>query len=311
MMAARHLTLLRLGGLSVAAALALLGQQSQFQGSVPTGTASTTPIPLTLRGAMDRGSESESRAAGQRLDQRDRARAAPPIAERVTAVRQRPGQPDRRTTQPGNDWASIFRFRECPFRLSLVRFITPTSARLRLGARSIIPRERTIRSAQETERAARLSAQDARDLVVQAVAAAYLQIIADSSRMRRDPFAGADRASAVRSRRRSASGRNFGRHRRSAIPGGTETAATTPASSGKPVRQGQAGAGPRHRVGAGPGLQHRRSRAIFAADVASARNRLYAMRLNSAPIIRATKPGFARRRRPSARPAASVIPPAP
>ena len=34
---------------------ALLGQQSQFQGSVPTGTASPTPLPLTLRDALDRG----------------------------------------------------------------------------------------------------------------------------------------------------------------------------------------------------------------------------------------------------------------
>jgi outer membrane protein TolC len=41
---------------------------------------------------------------------------------------------------------------------------------------------KNYRSAQETARAARLSAQDARDLVVQAVAASYLQIIADSSR---------------------------------------------------------------------------------------------------------------------------------
>jgi outer membrane protein TolC len=39
------------------------------------------------------------------------------------------------------------------------------------------------RSAQENERAARLSLQDARDVVVQAVASAYLQIIADGSRI--------------------------------------------------------------------------------------------------------------------------------
>ncbi|HUA19881.1 MAG TPA: TolC family protein, partial [Bryobacteraceae bacterium] len=39
------------------------------------------------------------------------------------------------------------------------------------------------RAAQENERAARLSAQDARDLVVQVVASAYLEIIADSSRI--------------------------------------------------------------------------------------------------------------------------------
>jgi hypothetical protein len=37
------------------AAATLLGQQAQFQGSVPTGVASATPLPLTLRGAIDRG----------------------------------------------------------------------------------------------------------------------------------------------------------------------------------------------------------------------------------------------------------------
>ena len=34
---------------------ALLGQQVQFQGSVPTGAVSPTPLPLTLRDAIDRG----------------------------------------------------------------------------------------------------------------------------------------------------------------------------------------------------------------------------------------------------------------
>ena len=34
---------------------ALLGQQAQFQGSVPTGVASATPLSLTLRDAIDRG----------------------------------------------------------------------------------------------------------------------------------------------------------------------------------------------------------------------------------------------------------------
>src|SRR5579863_3695363 len=33
----------------------LLGQQAQFQGSVPKGVASATPLSLTLRDAIDRG----------------------------------------------------------------------------------------------------------------------------------------------------------------------------------------------------------------------------------------------------------------
>src|SRR5258708_599047 len=59
------------------AASTMLGQQSQFQGSVPTGTASSAPLALTFRDAIDRGlkanlgllvsgSENES-ARGQRL----------------------------------------------------------------------------------------------------------------------------------------------------------------------------------------------------------------------------------------------------
>src|SRR5580700_1048019 len=47
----------RLTGACVAlfAGSALFGQQAQFQGSVPTGAASPTPISLTLRDAIDRG----------------------------------------------------------------------------------------------------------------------------------------------------------------------------------------------------------------------------------------------------------------
>lgn len=39
----------------VLVASTMLGQQAQFQGSVPTGTASPTPISLTLADAIDRG----------------------------------------------------------------------------------------------------------------------------------------------------------------------------------------------------------------------------------------------------------------
>jgi outer membrane protein TolC len=64
-------------GLGLLFASALAGQHSQFQGSVPTGTASSTPLALTLRDAIARGnkanlgllvSDSASESArGQRL----------------------------------------------------------------------------------------------------------------------------------------------------------------------------------------------------------------------------------------------------
>src|SRR5579863_8395993 len=51
----RKKMLSRLILICVAGAFTLLGQQSQFQGSVPAGSATATAIPLTLRDAIDRG----------------------------------------------------------------------------------------------------------------------------------------------------------------------------------------------------------------------------------------------------------------
>jgi len=181
MMAARHLTLLRLGGLSVAAALALLGQQIQFQGSVPSGAATGTPIALTLRGAIDRGlktnlgllvSDSASEIArGQRLQ--SLSALLPSVNGQVSQTEE---QINLKTfgfnfSFPGVQIPTIVG----PFHYTDLRAYASWNA-FDYTAR------KNYRSAQEAARAARLSAQDARDLVVQAVAASYLQIIADSSR---------------------------------------------------------------------------------------------------------------------------------
>jgi len=181
MMAARHLMLLRLGGLSVAAALALLGQQNQFQGSVPSGAAMGTPIALTLRGAIDRGlktnlgllvSDSASEIArGQRLQ--SLSSLLPSVNGQISQTEE---QINLKTfgfnfSFPGVQIPTIVG----PFHYTDVRAYASWDA-FDYTAR------KNYRSAQETARAARLSAQDARDLVVQAVAASYLQIIADSSR---------------------------------------------------------------------------------------------------------------------------------
>jgi outer membrane protein TolC len=181
MMAARHLTLWRLSSLSVAAALTLLGQQNQFQGSVPSGAATGTPIPLTLRGAIDRGlkanlgllvSDSASEIArGQRLQ--SLSALLPSVNGQISQTEE---QIDLKTfgfnfSFPGIQIPNIVG----PFHYTDVRAYASWNA-FDYTAR------KNYRSAQETARAARLSAQDARDLVVQAVAASYLQIIADSSR---------------------------------------------------------------------------------------------------------------------------------
>src|SRR5580693_859160 len=181
MMAARHLMLLRLGGLSVAAALALLGQQIQFQGSVPSGAATGTPIALTLRGAIDRGlktnlgllvSDSASEIArGQRLQ--SLSALLPSVNGQVSQTEE---QINLKTfgfnfSFPGVQIPTIVG----PFHYTDLRAYASWNA-FDYTAR------KNYRSAQEAARAARLSAQDARDLAVQAVAASYLQIIADSSR---------------------------------------------------------------------------------------------------------------------------------
>jgi outer membrane protein TolC len=173
--------LLRLGGLSVAAALALLGQQNQFQGSVPNGAAIGTPIPLTLRGAIDRGlkanlgllvSNSASEIArGQRLQ--SLSALLPSVNGQISQTEE---QINLKTfgfnfSFPGVQIPTIVG----PFHYTDVRAYASWNA-FDYTAR------KNYRSAQETARAARLSAQDARDLVVQAVASSYLQIIADSSR---------------------------------------------------------------------------------------------------------------------------------
>jgi outer membrane protein TolC len=174
----------RLGSISLGllAALTLLGQQDQFRGSVPMGAVSPAPVPLTLREAMDRGlktnlgllvSDSASEIArSQRL--LSLSALLPSINGQISQTEQ---QINLKTigfnfSFPGVSIPTTVG----PFHYTDVRATASWSA-FDYSAR------KNHRSAQESERAARLSAQDARDLVVQAVAAAYLQIIADSSRI--------------------------------------------------------------------------------------------------------------------------------
>ena len=171
----------RLTGLGMLAALAILGQPNQFQGSVPMGTASPGPIALTLRGAIDRGlkanlgllvSDSASEITrGQRLQS---------LSALLPSVNGQVSQTEEQLSLstigfnfsiPGFALPSVLG----PFHYTDVRAFASWTA-FDYSAR------KNYRSAQESERAARLSAQDARDLVVQAVAAGYLQIIADASR---------------------------------------------------------------------------------------------------------------------------------
>jgi len=156
--------------------------QSQFQGSVPSGVASATPLELTLHDAIDRGlrtnlgllvSNSVSEAArGQRLQ------ALSALLPQLDAhVLETIEQLNLKTIGfnlkiPGVYIPTIVGpFHYTDARASGRWTLYDGSARKNYGA------------SKENQRAAQLSAMDARDLVVVATANGYLQIIADASRI--------------------------------------------------------------------------------------------------------------------------------
>jgi outer membrane protein TolC len=179
---AREFLVARVVVLGLLAASTMVGQQSQFQGSVAMGTASSTPLPLSLHGAIDRGlktnlgllvSDSTNEAVrGQRLQA---------LSVLLPQLHAQAGETIEQLNLktvgfnlqlPGISVPTI----TAPFHYTDVRAYASWDA-FDYSAR------RNYRSAQENRRAAQLSAMDARDLVVQATASAYLQIVADASRI--------------------------------------------------------------------------------------------------------------------------------
>jgi len=166
---------------AVASASVMLGQ-NQFQGSVPMGTASSAPLALSFHDAIDRGlkanlgllvSDSANETArGQRLH------ALSALLPQVDAhVSETEEQSSLKTigfnfSFPGVSIPTILG----PFHYTDVRASASWTA-FDYAAR------KNWRSAEENRRAAQLSVADARDLVVEATASAYLQIIADASRI--------------------------------------------------------------------------------------------------------------------------------
>jgi outer membrane protein TolC len=160
---------------------ALFGQQAQFQGSVPSGTASPTPLTLTLQGAIERGLRTNLGLllSGQasEIARAERIRSLSALLPQVTgAVSENVEQIDL-PTRGINFHIGNF---SSP---ALVGPFSYTDARayasLSLFDYSL---RKSHRAAQEGERAAQLSLKDAHDLVVQSVANAYLLVIAGSSR---------------------------------------------------------------------------------------------------------------------------------
>ena len=165
------------------AASALFGQQAQFQGSVPTGVASPTPLSLTLRDAIDRGLKTNlglllsgqvsETARGERL--RSLSALLPQVAGEVSENVQQIDLPSH-----GIEF-------HLPGGFSTPTVVGPfhfTDARA-YASFSVFDYSlrKSYRAAQESERAAQLSFKDAHDLVVQSVANAYLLVIAGSSRV--------------------------------------------------------------------------------------------------------------------------------
>ncbi|HEY6342751.1 MAG TPA: TolC family protein [Bryobacteraceae bacterium] len=166
--------------LTLSTAAAQQAQQSQFQGSVPVGTATSTPVPLRLQDAIARAlranlgllvSDSASESArGQRV------RALSVLLPQFRAeVGGHVEQIDLASFGfnfhfPGVSIPTVVG----PFHYTDARAYGQWSA-FDYNAR------KNYRSSQQSERAAQLSVQDARDLVVQATANAYFLIIADAS----------------------------------------------------------------------------------------------------------------------------------
>jgi outer membrane protein TolC len=159
-----------------------VSQTSQFQGSVPAGNASSTPLALTFHDAVDRGlkanlgllvSDSASESArGERLQR---------LSALLPQLDARGGETVEQLSLktigfnlniPGVNIPSIVG----PFHYTDLRAYASWNA-FDYSAR------KDYRSAVESRRAAQLSVMDARDLVVEATASAYLQIIADASRV--------------------------------------------------------------------------------------------------------------------------------
>jgi len=164
------------------AASVLFGQQIQFQGSVPTGVASSTPLSLTLRDAIDRGlrtnlglllsGQASETARGERM--RSLSALLPQVTGAVSENVQQVDLPSRGVNfkPPGFSIPTIVG----PFQF------TDARAYLSFSAFDYSLRK-NYRASQQAERAAQLSFRDAHDLVVQSVANAYLLVIAGSSRV--------------------------------------------------------------------------------------------------------------------------------
>jgi outer membrane protein TolC len=174
-------------GLSVLFAFVVSGQESvQFQGSVPSGVLSPTPIALTLDGAIQRGLQTNlgllTRDTTSLTVRAQRTRALSVLMPQVTgSLGETVEQSNLQTI------GFTFKFPPIPGFAGIPTIVGPfsyTAAQANVSAKVFDwSARKNLSSARANEESARLSVQDARDLVVQGVTNAYLQIIADASRV--------------------------------------------------------------------------------------------------------------------------------
>ncbi|HEY3837308.1 MAG TPA: TolC family protein [Bryobacteraceae bacterium] len=171
----------------VALASVLLGQGSvQFQGSVPSGNLSPTPIVLTLDGAIQRGLQTNlgllTRDTTSVTARAQRTRALSALLPQVTgSLGETVEQLNLKTIGFNVKFPPIPGFTGIP---TIVGPFSYTAAQANVSAKVFDwSARKDLSAARANEESARLSVQDARDLVVQGVTDAYLQIIADASRV--------------------------------------------------------------------------------------------------------------------------------
>jgi outer membrane protein TolC len=173
-------------GLGLLFASALVGQSSRFQGSVPAGSVSATPLALKLDDALQRGLQTNLgllvRDTTSLTVRAERMRALAALLPQVTGTLGATEQQLNLRTIGFN-----FTFPPIPGFQGIPTIVGPfhyAAAQANVSATVFDWNARkNLSSAKASEEAAMLSVHDARELVVQVVASAYLQIGADASRM--------------------------------------------------------------------------------------------------------------------------------
>lgn len=188
------------------------GDQS-FQGSVPQGKGSSTPIPLTLADAINRGLKANlGLLTSQQSDVEVRADRLRALAGLLPTVN---GQLSM-TEQQLNLQALGFLVTLPPSAgFQIPKIVGPYSYQSAQASTTVplfdFSSISNLRSARQNSKASALSVKNARDLVVQAVGDAYLQIIADTARISAtNAEINADQAVYVNAERRHQAGTAIG-----------------------------------------------------------------------------------------------------